>query len=69
MWDPQLRTPGMVRSSRHARTEIRVSSGPEVLGSVSQCIRKSLSLKDGSSDCPRNGTTAAPAATTAPTAT
>ena len=62
MCEPQFRTPGIVRSSWQARTEIRVSSGPDVSGFVSQCIRKSRSLKSGSSDCPRNGTTATPAA-------
>ena len=67
MWEPQLRTPGIVRSSRQARTETRTSSGPDVSGEVSQCIRKSRSLKLGSSDWPRNGTTASPATTVAAT--
>ena len=61
MCDPQLRTPGMSRSSRQAWTEIRVSSGREVPGFVSQCMRKSRSLKSGSSDWPRSGVTAKPA--------
>ena len=63
MCDPQLRTPGIVRSSLQARTETRVSSGPDVSGVVTQCIRKSRSLKLGRRSCPRNGTTAMPATT------
>ena len=56
MWAPKLRTPGIVRSSLLAcDRDPRFISGQEVLGSVTQCIRKSRSLNDGSSECPSNG--------------
>ena len=55
MCEPQLRTPGISRRSLQARTEMRVSSGADVPGSVSQCIRKSRSLKFGSSWFPSVG--------------
>ena len=55
MWEPQLRTPGISRRSRQALAEIRVSSDAPVAGSVSQCIRKSRSLKFGSSWRPKRG--------------
>ena len=58
MCEPQLRTPGIVRSSWQAADRDPDLLGPDVSGLVSQCIRKSRSLKSGSSDCPRNGTTA-----------
>jgi hypothetical protein len=50
MCEPQLRTPGIWRSSLQASTEIRVSSPIDVPGAVTQCMRKSRSLKSGSSD-------------------
>ena len=68
MWAPKLRTPGMARSSLLARTVTRYISGCDVPGGVSQCIRKSRSLNEGSSDCPSNGQTATPATTAAPVA-
>jgi hypothetical protein len=52
MWDPQLRTPGIVRSSIQAAVEIRTSSEWEVPGAVTQCMRKSRSLNSGSNDWP-----------------
>ncbi len=67
MWEPKLRTPGMDRSSRLPRSTIRTSSGWEVPGAVTQCIRKSRSLKVGNRDSPSEGTTAIPAATTTAT--
>ena len=60
MCDPALRTPGIVRSSRLTLALIRNISGWPVPGLVSQCIRKSRSLKSGSSDCPRNGSRTMP---------
>jgi hypothetical protein len=60
MWAPKLRTPGIARSSLLAAVVMRTSSGWEVPGAVTQCIRKSRSLKSGSSDCPSLGTTARP---------
>ena len=68
MWAPKLRTPGIARSSLLARTVTRYISGCDVPGGVSQCIRKSRSLNEGSSDCPSNGQTAIPATTAAPVA-
>ena len=55
MCDPQLRTPGISRRSRQADTDTRVSSATDVPGGVSQCIRKSRSLKLGSNWLPRKG--------------
>ena len=55
MCEPQLRTPGISRRSLQAATEMRVSSGAEVPGWVSQCMRKSRSLKFGSSWLPSVG--------------
>ncbi len=55
MCAPKLRTPGMACSSLDAATVIRVSSGSDVPGLVTQCIRKSRSLKSGSSDWPSVG--------------
>ncbi len=49
MCEPQLRTPGISRRSWHAATETVFSCVIDVDGSVSQCIRKSRSLKLGSS--------------------
>ena len=66
MWAPQFRTPGMVRSSAQAFWLTRYSSVTEVPGWVSQCIRKSRSLKSGSSDCPSSGAVMAPMAAMAP---
>ncbi len=68
MWEPQLRTPGIATRAPQASWEIRVSSGSDVPGFVSQCIRKSRSLKSGSSDWPRWGTANAPATASTPTA-
>ena len=68
MWAPKLRTPGIARSSILAAVVIRTSSGWEVPGAVTQCIRKSRSLKSGSSDCPSLGTTATPSSTMTATA-
>ena len=55
MWAPKLRTPGMARSSLLARVVMRTISGCEVSGLVTQCIKKSRSLKSGSSEWPSNG--------------
>ena len=52
MCAPKLRTPGIARSSMQAAVVIRTISGCDVPGLVTQCIRKSRSLKSGSSDCP-----------------
>ena len=60
MCEPQLRTPGMDRSSTQAATVTRVSSGCDVPGAVTQCIKKSRSLKSGRSDWPSCGHTATP---------
>ncbi len=68
MCEPQFRTPGICRSSTQARVEMRTSSGCDVPGAVTQCIRKSRSLKSGSSDWPRSGKTTAPTSITEPTA-
>ena len=65
MCEPQLRTPGISRRSLQAETETRVSSGADVPGWLSQCIRKSRSLKFGSSWLPSVGKTSSPARTTA----
>ena len=46
---------------------IRFISGQEVPGLVSQCIRKSRSLNDGSRDCPSSGQIARPATAMTPT--
>ena len=54
----KLRMPGMaIRSSLAARV-IRCISVDDVPGWATQCIRKSRSLKCGSSACPRVGMTA-----------
>ena len=58
----------MARSSLLASTVTRYISGCDVPGGVSQCIRKSRSLNEGSSDCPSSGQTAMPARTIAPEA-
>ena len=68
MWEPQLRTPGISCRSTHADTETRYSSGADVPGWLSQCIRKSRSLKLGSSWLPRVGATISPASATVITA-
>ena len=55
MCEPQLRTPGIFCRSWQALTEMRYSSLTFVDGSVSQCMRKSRSLKFGSSCDPSDG--------------
>ena len=55
MCAPKLRTPGMACSSLAAGHVMRTSSGSDVPGLVTQCIRKSRSLKSGSSDWPERG--------------
>ena len=40
---------------------MRTISGCDVLGSVTQCIRKSRSLNEGSSECPSSGQATTPA--------
>ena len=47
MWEPKLRTPGIAWSSFAEAVEIRTSSACDVPGLVTQCIRKSRSLKFG----------------------
>ena len=61
MCAPKLRTPGIARSSLLDSVVIRTSSDSEVPGLVTQCIRKSRSLKSGSSSWPSWGTTNNPA--------
>ncbi len=61
MWAPKFRTPSMLRSSWLPRVVMRTISGWDVPGVASQCIRKSRSLKSGSSELPSEGTTAMPA--------
>ena len=68
MCDPALRTPGS-RGSWLARAEILNISGCPVPGTVSQCIRKSRSLNEGSSDWPSSGNAATPITAVRPTAT
>jgi hypothetical protein len=68
MCDPAFRTPGIDSSSRLTRLVILTISGCPVPGLVNQCIRKSRSLKEGSSDCPRSGSAARPNIAVAPTA-
>jgi len=65
IWEPQLRTPGMVRNSWQAAVEMRTISGCDVPGLVSQCIRKSRSLNEGSSSRPSKGQMMMPAARSA----
>ena len=67
IWAPKLRTRGSP-AARLRETVTRYISGCDVPGRVSQCIRKSRSLNEGSSDCPSNGQTAIPATTAAPVA-
>ncbi len=69
IWEPQLRTPGMVSSSLQPRIEMRTFSGCELPGMVTQCIRKSRSLNDGSNDWPSSGHKAKPATATTPVVT
>ena len=64
MWAPKFRTPGMLRSSRFAFVVLRTISGREVPGRVTKCIRKSLSLNEGSKDWPSNGHNENPATAT-----
>ena len=64
MWAPKLRTPGMARSSLLASVVIRTSSGCDVDGSVTQCIRKSRSLNSGSNVLTELRKVAMPIATT-----
>ena len=66
MWAPKLRTPGIARSSMLAWVVMRTISGCEALGVVSQCMRKSRSLNEGSSDWPSPEAPATPARTTVP---
>ena len=67
MCEPRLRTPGIESSSLAPLMLMRCISGQDVAGLVSQCIRKSRSLKSGSSDCPSIGQMMPPASTNAPT--
>src|SRR5262245_63484820 len=60
MCAPKLRTPGIARSSLLARWVMRQVSACEVPSAGTQCIRKSRSLKSGSSPWPRNGHSARP---------
>ena len=53
-----MRTPSISFRSLQAETETRVSSVTEVPGWVSQCIKKSRSLKFGSNWLPKVGTAA-----------
>ena len=64
MCAPKLRTPSMSRSSLLPWVVIRTISGCEVPGVASQCIRKSRSLKSGSSVWPSAGATTTPPART-----
>ena len=68
MCEPALRTPGIVSNSALTNLVVRTSSCSEVSGLVNQCIRKSRSLKFGSSDCPSTGSTARPATVVTTTA-
>ena len=52
---PEVAHTGMARSSLLAAVVTRTSSGSDVPGLVTQCIRKSRSLNDGSSDWPSRG--------------
>ena len=69
MCEPQLRTPSIWRRSWQAETEIRVSSPTEVPGWVSQCIKKSRSLKLGNSWLPSVGTASTPTSSITPVVT
>ena len=53
----------MLRSSVLAATVMRYISGCEVPGGVSQCMRKSRSLKFSSNDVPSSGQITTPAET------
>ena len=67
MCDPALRTPGISSSSALTSFVVRTSSCREVSGLASQCMRKSRSLKFGSSDCPSSGSVSRPAMVVSPT--
>src|SRR3972149_3670465 len=67
-WAPTDRTPGSDRNSLLTRDVIRCVSAWDVPARVDIFTSNSLSLREGSNDCPRNGNTAMPPTTTMPTA-
>ena len=64
MWAPKLRTPGMARSSLLTAVVVRTVSASEVLGTPTQCIRKSRSWKAGNRLCPSPEPTTTPTSAT-----